>query len=127
MDAELKAGVAKIAAAGRLEHDLKQIFQYDCVHFDESCVAMVRNGAHALGYTTREIVSGAGHDACYMSTVTPTAMIFVPCIGGISHNEIEDAKPEWIEAGGNVLFRAMLAKANELPEVFKSNETVAIA
>ena len=117
MDAELKAGVAKIAAAGKLEHDLKQIFQYDCVHFDESCVAMVRAGAEALGYSTRNIVSGAGHDACYMSTVTPTAMIFVPCIGGISHNEIEDAKPAWIEAGGNVLLHAMLAKANELPEI----------
>jgi N-carbamoyl-L-amino-acid hydrolase len=127
MDAELKEGVAKIAAAGKLEHDLKQIFQYDCVHFDESCVAMVRNGAQALGYVTRDIVSGAGHDACYMSKVTPTAMVFVPCIGGISHNEIEDAKPEWIEAGGNVLFRAMLAKANELPETFKSNATVAVA
>ena len=72
-------------------------------------------------------VSGAGHDACYMSMVTPTAMVFVPCIGGISHNEIEDAKPEWIEAGGNVLLQAMLAKANELPEVFKSNATTALA
>ena len=127
MDAELKAGVAKIASEGKLEHGLKQIFQYDCVHFDESCVEMVRAGAKRLGYTTREIVSGAGHDACYMSKVTPTAMVFVPCIGGISHNEIEDAKPEWIEAGGNVLFHAMLAKANELPEVFKSNETIAVA
>jgi len=127
MDAELKEGVARIAAAGRLEHDLKQIFQYDCVHFDESCVQMVREGAQRLGYSTRDIVSGAGHDACYMSKVTPTAMIFVPCIGGISHNEIEDAKPEWIEAGGNVLFQAMLAKANELPEVFKSSATVALA
>jgi N-carbamoyl-L-amino-acid hydrolase len=127
MDAELKAGVAKIAAEGKLEHELTQIFQYDCVHFDESCVEMVRAGAKRLGYTTREIVSGAGHDACYMSKVTPTAMVFVPCIGGISHNEIEDAKPEWIEAGANVLFQAMLAKANELPEVFKSNETIALA
>ena len=127
MDAELKAGVAKIAAQGRLEHDLKQIFQYDCVHFDESCVQMVREGAQRLGYSTRDIVSGAGHDACYMSQVTPTAMIFVPCVGGISHNEIEDAKPEWIEAGGNVLLQAMLAKANELPEVFKSSATVALA
>ena len=127
MDAELRAGVAKIAAEGTLEHDLKQIFQYDCVHFDESCVEMVRAGAKRLGYTTREIVSGAGHDACYMSKVTPTAMVFVPCIGGISHNEIEDAKPEWIEAGGNVLLQAMLAKANELPEVFKSPETAALA
>jgi N-carbamoyl-L-amino-acid hydrolase len=127
MDAELKEGVAKIAAAGRLEHDLKQIFQYDCVHFDESCVEMVRSGAKRLGYSTREIVSGAGHDACYMSKVTPTAMVFVPCVGGISHNEIEDAKPEWIEAGGNVLFQAMLAKANELPIVGKNAETVAVA
>jgi N-carbamoyl-L-amino-acid hydrolase len=127
MEGELQEGVAKIAAAGRLEHELKQIFQYDCVHFDESCVQMVRAGAEALGYSTRNIVSGAGHDACYMSKVTPTAMIFVPCIGGISHNEIEDAKPEWIEAGGNVLFRAMLAKANELPVVGQSSESVALA
>ncbi len=127
MEGELKEGVARIAAAGRLEHELKQIFQYDCVHFDESCVQMVRTGAEALGYSTRNIVSGAGHDACYMSKVTPTAMIFVPCIGGISHNEIEDAKPEWIEAGGNVLFRAMLAKANELPVVGQSSESVALA
>ena len=127
MDAELKTGVAKIALAGRLEHDLKQIFQYDCVHFDESCVQMVRAGAQGLGYSTRDIVSGAGHDACYMSKVTPTAMIFVPCVGGISHNEIEDAKPEWIEAGGNVLLHAMLAKANELPVVGLNPETVALA
>lgn len=127
MDAELKAGVAKIAAAGRLEHELKQIFQYDCVHFDASCVEVVRSSAQDLGYLTRDIVSGAGHDACYMSQVTPTAMIFVPCIGGISHNEIEDAKPEWIEAGANVLLQAMLAKANELPVVGLSPETIAYA
>ncbi len=127
MDAELMEGVAKIAAASRLEHDLQQIFQYDCVHFDESCVAVVRDGAKRLGYVTRDIVSGAGHDACYMSKVTPTAMIFVPCIGGISHNEIEDAKPEWIEAGGNVLLQAMLAKANELPAVSLSSETISVA
>jgi len=127
MDAELKAGVARIAAEGRLEQDLKQIFQYDCVHFDESCVGVVRAGAKTHGYVTRDIVSGAGHDACYMSTVTPTAMIFVPCVGGISHNEIEDAKPEWIEAGGNVLLHAMLTKANELPEARVKNAAAALA
>jgi N-carbamoyl-L-amino-acid hydrolase len=127
MDAELKAGVARIAAAGRLEHALAQIFQYDCVHFDESCVAMVRDGAKRLGYVTRDIVSGAGHDACYMSKVTPTAMIFVPCIGGISHNEIENARPEWIEAGANVLLAAMLAKANEVTAGNAVTEKLAIA
>ena len=127
MDAELKTGVAKIAAAGRLEQELNQIFQYDSVHFDESCVEIVRATANRLGYTIRDIVSGAGHDACHLSKVTPTAMVFVPCIGGISHNEIENAKPEWIEAGGNVLFHAMLAKANELPLAFETNGAIAIA
>jgi N-carbamoyl-L-amino-acid hydrolase len=62
-----------------------------------------------------------------MARVAPTAMIFVPCIGGISHNEIEYAKPEWIAAGANVLLRAMLAKANELPLVGQSGETLALA
>ena len=127
MDTALRAGVAEIAAAATLAHALTQIFQYDCVHFDPSCVQLVRAGGQALGYSTRDIVSGAGHDACYMSKVTPTAMIFVPCVGGISHNEIEDAKPEWIEAGANVLLSAMLAKANELPVIGLSPETVAWA
>ena len=73
----------------------------------------MRKGAENFGYSAREIVSGAGHDACYLSGVVPAAMVFVPCIGGISHNEVEDAKPEWIEAGANVLLSAMIAKANE--------------
>ena len=64
---------------------------------------------------------------CGQPWVVPASMIFVPCKDGISHNEIEDAKPEWIEAGGNVLFQAMLAKANELPVTGKSRETVAVA
>ena len=127
MDSELKAGVARIASESRLEHQLEQIFQVDCVHFDPGCVTAVRRAAHELKYVTRDIVSGAGHDACYMARVAPTSMIFVPCIGGISHNEIEDAKPEWIAAGANVLLRVMLAKANELPLVGQSGETLALA
>ena len=55
------------------------------------------------GYAHREMVSGAGHDAIYVARVAPTAMIFVPCKDGISHNEIEDARPEHLEAGANVL------------------------
>jgi N-carbamoyl-L-amino-acid hydrolase len=112
MDAELKEGVAKIAAAGRLEHDLKQIFQYDCVHFDESCVQMVRAGAQRLGYSTRDIVSGAGHDAVYVARHVPTAMIFTPCKDGLSHNEAESIEREEAEAGAQVLFQAVLARAN---------------
>jgi len=57
------------------------------------------------------MISGAGHDACYLSRVAPTSMIFIPCVDGISHNEVEDAKPEWVTAGGDVLLRAVLEKA----------------
>lgn len=111
MDAALRAGVAKITGDIGLECEIEQIFYYKPIHFEETCVAAVREGAEAFGYEAREIVSGAGHDACYMAGVAPTAMVFVPCIGGISHNEIEDARPEWIAAGGNVLLRAIVEKA----------------
>ena len=71
----------------------------------------MRNGAARFGYRHMDIVSGAGHDAVYIARVAPTAMIFVPCEGGISHNEIENAKPEDLAAGCNVLLQAVLAKA----------------
>jgi N-carbamoyl-L-amino-acid hydrolase len=71
----------------------------------------VRNGAKNIGLSEMNVVSGAGHDAVYMARVAPTAMIFVPCKDGISHNEIEDAKPEHLEAGCNVLLHAMLDRA----------------
>jgi beta-ureidopropionase / N-carbamoyl-L-amino-acid hydrolase len=112
MDAELRAGVAAIVAESRLElTSLEQIFYYKPIAFDDDCVTSVRAGALKFGYSHRDIVSGAGHDACYLAQVAPTSMVFVPCIGGISHNEIEDAKPEWIEAGANVLLHAMLERA----------------
>ena len=113
MDAELRAGVAKIVEDTRVElTSLEQIFYYKPVAFDAACVASVRAAAERFGYSHRDIVSGAGHDACYLAQVAPTAMIFVPCIGGISHNEIEDATPAWIEAGANVLLHAMLGRAD---------------
>jgi len=112
MDAELRAGIADIAAAGKLETTrLEQIFYYKPVTFDAACVASVRAATQRFGYSHRDMVSGAGHDACYLSQVAPTSMVFVPCIDGISHNEVEDAKPEWIEAGCNVLLHAMLGRA----------------
>ena len=112
MDADLRAGIARIAEETRVEvSKLEQIFYYKPVSFDPDCVASVRAGAELFGYSHRNIVSGAGHDACYLAQVAPTSMVFVPCVGGISHNEIEDATPEWIEAGGNVLLHAMLGRA----------------
>jgi len=72
----------------------------------------VRDAADAQGYPHQDIISGAGHDAVYMARVAPSAMVFVPCVGGISHNEIEDAKPEDLTAGCNVLLNAVLDRAN---------------
>lgn len=74
----------------------------------------VREDAAALGLSAMDVVSGAGHDAVYLARLAPTAMVFVPCAGGISHNEIEDARPEHLEAGCNVLLQAMLRSAGGL-------------
>lgn len=114
MDQAMREGVQRIADEIGLEFDLDQIFYYAPVPFEGSCVSAVRKGAESCGYSMRDMVSGAGHDACYISKVAPTSMIFVPCIDGISHNEVEDAKPEWITAGANVLLHAMVEKAGSV-------------
>ncbi|SAK58498.1 allantoate amidohydrolase [Caballeronia hypogeia] len=113
MDAALREGVARIAGEIGLQTELEQIFYYEPVKFDAACVASVRAAAQRFGYSHRDMVSGAGHDACYLAQVAPTSMVFVPCVDGISHNEIEDATQEWIEAGANVLLHAMLERAQE--------------
>ncbi len=109
MEAELRAQVHAIAAECALQVELSRVTSYAPVQFDENCIEAVRRAAEALGYRHSRIVSGAGHDACYLARVAPTGMIFVPCEGGISHNEIENAKPEDLEAGCNVLLQALLA------------------
>jgi beta-ureidopropionase / N-carbamoyl-L-amino-acid hydrolase len=113
MDAALREGVARIAGEIGLQTELEQIFYYEPIKFDAACVTSVRAAAQRFGYSHRDMVSGAGHDACYLSQVAPTSMVFVPCVDGISHNEIEDASQEWIEAGANVLLHAMLERAQE--------------
>ncbi len=111
METTMRGGLQQIATEMGLSVDLDRIFCYDPIHFDDSCVSAVRNAVNNCGFSHRDIVSGAGHDACYISNVAPTSMIFVPCIDGISHNEVEDAKPEWITAGADVLLSAVLEKA----------------
>ncbi len=111
MDAALKAGVEEICKQIGLTYELKQVFYYPPVEFDQACVSAVRDAAKHLGLSHRDIVSGAGHDACYLARVCPTSMIFTPCVDGISHNEVEDIKQEWSTAGANVLMHAVLEKA----------------
>ena len=114
MDAALREGVEAIARKIGLGCALEQVFYYPPVAFDPDCVDAVRRAAERFGYSRRDIVSGAGHDACYIARVAPTAMIFTPCVDGVSHNESEDIKPEWSTAGANVLMHAVLEKAEIL-------------
>jgi N-carbamoyl-L-amino-acid hydrolase len=111
MEQGLRAAAQRIAAEQGLEIDLRQTVFFPPCHFDATCVAAVRAGAARLGYRNMDIVSGAGHDAVHIAGVAPTAMIFVPCEGGISHNEIENATPADLAAGCNVLLQAVLETA----------------
>jgi N-carbamoyl-L-amino-acid hydrolase len=111
MDRELRDAAVAIAHDLRVEFELQQVDHFPASRFDAKCVDAVRAATRALGYPHREMVSGAGHDAIYIARVAPAAMIFVPCKDGISHNETEDARPEHLEAGANVLLHAMLARA----------------
>ena len=111
MDKALRSGVAEIAKRSGLSFEMKMVADYAPTPFDPGCVDAVRKAAKRLGYSAREITSGAGHDAVYMARVAPTAMVFTPCVDGISHNESEDMKPAWATAGCNVLVHAVLEKA----------------
>lgn len=113
MDHELKEAVETVASEIGLELDYDPFWYYAPVKFEQSCVDAVRVGVEVNGFSSLDIVSGAGHDACYLAGVVPTGMIFVPCVDGISHNEIEEISPEWAEAGAQVLLQAVIAKADE--------------
>jgi N-carbamoyl-L-amino-acid hydrolase len=114
MDAGLKAAVVEVAQGRGLHHSVVDIWCSAPVAFDSDCVAAVRRGAERMGYPAIEIVSGAGHDSVYVSRVAPTAMIFIPCEGGISHNETENATPQDVAAGANVLLHAVLERAKRV-------------
>lgn len=108
---EMKAAADRIARECKVEVAVQQVVYFPPSEFDPALVGSVRSAARDLGYAARDIVSGAAHDAVYMARVAPTAMVFIPCEGGISHNEIESARPEHVEAGCNVLLHAALARA----------------
>jgi len=114
MDADLKSCAESVAEELNLELKFEQIWYSPPVAFDAKCVEAVRKGAQAAGLPYRDIVSGAGHDAVYLSQVAPTSMVFVPCEGGISHNEIENATPGDLAAGCQVLLDAIVERANDL-------------
>jgi N-carbamoyl-L-amino-acid hydrolase len=112
MKSDLETAVSEICAALGLAGACQEIWHSPAIHYHADCIDAVRRAADALGYPQRDIVSGAGHDAGYISRVAPVGMIFVPCADGISHNEVESATPEDLAAGCNVLLRAMLEQAS---------------
>ncbi len=111
MEAALREACAAIGAATGTAFSIEAVSRFESCRFDPVRVEGVRRAAAALGLSSRPIVSGAGHDAVHLARVAPTAMIFVPCEGGLSHNELENARPEHLEAGCNVLLHAMLEAA----------------
>ena len=111
MEARLAVEVEKVCTDMGLTYELEKVGGFDPVTFDETCVSAVRNAAERLGYSHLNIISGAGHDACWINKVAPTAMIMCPCVDGLSHNEAEDISKEWATAGADVLMHAVLETA----------------
>ena len=108
---EVKAYARKLAQDSGLSIQIDLVSSYPAQAFHADCINAVQRAAAQLGYSHMPAVSGAGHDAVYAARLAPAGMIFIPCKDGISHNEIEDAKPEHITAGANVLLHAMLERA----------------
>jgi N-carbamoyl-L-amino-acid hydrolase len=116
LEAEFTKSLREICDPLGLAVTSTRIWDQPPVHFDAACVASVRNAAELSGFSTRDIISGAGHDAAYVSRVAPTSMIFVPCRGGISHNEAEFTAKEQCAAGAQVLLQAVLDYDRHLAE-----------
>jgi len=111
MRATIEAKAAEICAALGVACAVEAVGHFDPVTFDPKLVASVRKAAEDLGYSHMNIISGAGHDACWAAKVAPSTMIMCPCVGGLSHNEAEEISKEWASAGCDVLLRAVLETA----------------
>ncbi|MGB3280339.1 MAG: Zn-dependent hydrolase [Pseudorhodobacter sp.] len=111
MREQIELAAAQIARDLGLGIKIEPVGHFDPVTFDAGLVEVVRGSAERLGYSHMDIVSGAGHDACWINRVAPTVMIMCPCVDGLSHNEAEDISPEWAAAGTDVMFHAVLEVA----------------
>ena len=111
MDEQLKAFCTRVSKSDQLRIEVVDFWYFPPTPFNEDCINAVRNAADRAGFTHRDIISGAGHDAVYLAGVAPTGMIFVPCEDGISHNEVENATPEDCASGCQVMLHAVLEQA----------------
>ncbi|WP_175689633.1 Zn-dependent hydrolase [Burkholderia anthina] len=111
MEAAVRARFGSVAARRGVTVEIGQHWVSPATPFDPACVDAVQHAVNALDYPNRRIISGAGHDAIHLAKHCPTAMVFIPCVGGLSHNEAEDALPADVARGADVLLHAMLARA----------------
>ena len=111
MRADIEARAKTIAGELGVRCSVEAVGHFDPVTFDPTLVGRVRSAAEKLGYSHMDIISGAGHDACWAAQVAPATMIFCPCVGGLSHNEAEDISREWAAGGCDVLLHAVLETA----------------
>ncbi len=111
MESRLKVEGQKIADDMDLTIEFEKVGGFDPVEFDKTCVTAVRNAAERLGYSHIDLISGAGHDACWINQVAPTAMVMCPCVDGLSHNEAEEISKDWATAGADVLMHAVVETA----------------
>ncbi len=114
MEDKLRQAVGQLSQR-HLSTRLDKLSDYLPIQFDADCIEGIAQATCELGYTSRPMVSGAGHDACFVSRVAPTAMIFIPCVKGISHNEAEAITPDWAEKGANVLLHTLINSATLSP------------
>ena len=115
MRSTIEAKAAEIAAELGVGCSVEAVGHFDPVTFDPTLVGRVRAAAEKLGYSHMNIISGAGHDACWTAKVAPSTMVMCPCVGGLSHNEAEEISMEWAAAGCDVLFHAV-AETAEITE-----------
>lgn len=111
MRATIEARAAEICAELGVGCSVEAVGHFDPVTFDPTLVSRVRSAAEKLGYGHMNIISGAGHDACWAAKVAPSTMIMCPCVDGLSHNEAEEISLEWAAAGCDVLFHAVIETA----------------
>lgn len=114
MELQVQQRLQAIALERGLKVCIRRHWVSPATPFDADCVAAVQQAVDGLGYSQQSIVSGAGHDAILLARYCPTAMVFIPCVGGLSHNEAEDVLPEDVRQGADVLLNAVLARAGRV-------------
>jgi N-carbamoyl-L-amino-acid hydrolase len=111
LDDRMQQAMRGIARSHGLAVEIERVMDKPPVQFDADVIDTIRGTARRLGYSSLDMLSGAGHDAMNVARVAPTGMIFVPCKDGLSHNEAESATPSHLAAGAHTLLETLVTRA----------------